>query len=269
MVVSFGYGWNKRRLTNVANGIDGTDAVNMNQLNAVSDLVAQNTADILALQGGDGLVQGAMLRSTVRAAAPALVGAAAPAVSDSLFAASGNAGETATASGVHATAMGANSVASADNSVALGANSVADRANTLSVGAAGSERQITNVAAGTQGTDAVNVNQLNDKISQANAYTDQAVAGANAYTDQAIASTRHDMERYADRAAASTLAIPSIPVLNSGEKWAGVAVGNYGSATAVGVAAAYQVSMNLNLGVGVSSANGGSTALKAQAGYRW
>jgi hypothetical protein len=77
------------------------------------------------------------------------------------------------------------------------------------------------------------------------------------------------MERYADRAAASTLAIPSIPVLNPGEKWAGVAVGNYGSATAVGVAAAYQVTMNLNLGVGVSSANGGSTALKAQAGYRW
>jgi autotransporter adhesin len=206
-----------------------------------------------------------MLQSTVRAAAPVVSAA----VSDSLFAASGNAGETATASGTHATAMGANANASADNSVALGANSVADRANTVSVGAAGSERQITNVAAGTQGTDAVNVNQLNDKISQANAYTDQAVAGANAYTEQAIEGAKHDMERYADRAAASTLAIPSIPVLNPGEKWAGVAVGNYGSATAVGVAAAYQVTMNLNLGVGVSSANGGSTALKAQAGYRW
>ncbi len=259
-----------RRITNVADGIHGNDAVNMNQLNAVSQLVAQNTADILALQSdGNGRVEGTMLRSTMRAAAPMVLGAAAPAVSDSLFAASGEAGETATAAGVHATAMGANASANADNSVALGANSVADRANTVSVGAAGSERQITNVAACTQGTDAVNVNQLNDKISQANAYTDQAVAGANAYTEQAIEGAKHDMERYADRAAASTLAIPSIPVLNPGEKWAGVAVGNYGSATAVGVAAAYQVTMNLNLGVGVSSANGGSTAVKAQAGYRW
>ncbi|MFM0518068.1 MULTISPECIES: YadA family autotransporter adhesin [Caballeronia] len=264
-VFSVGSESDRRRIINVADGIDGNDAVNMNQLNAVGQLVAQNTADILALQGGNGLVRSAMLQSTVRAAAPVVSAA----VSDSLFAASGDAGETATASGTHATAMGANANASADNSVALGANSVADRANTVSVGAAGSERQITNVAAGTQGTDAVNVNQLNDKITQANAYTDQAVAGEKAYTDQAIASTRRDMERYADRAAASALAIPSIPVLNPGEKWAGVAVGNYGSATAVGVAAAYQVTMNLNLGVGVSSANGGSTALKAQAGYRW
>src|SRR5690606_18112530 len=47
------------------------------------------------------------------------------------------------------------------NSVALGAGSVADRDNTVSVGDAGDERQITNVAAGTEGTDAVNLHQLN------------------------------------------------------------------------------------------------------------
>ena len=45
--------------------------------------------------------------------------------------------------------------------MALGANSTADRDNTVSVGDVGSERQITNVAAGTEGTDAVNVDQLN------------------------------------------------------------------------------------------------------------
>ncbi|KXV16242.1 hypothetical protein CR51_01530 [Caballeronia megalochromosomata] len=251
-VLSIGDGSGQRRIIHVADGIDDSDAVTMRQLKA--------------LQNGSSLVQGAVLQSF--SAAAHMLTATLP-EANAFFASNGDLGETATATGVHATAMGANSVASADNSVALGANSVADRTNTVSVGAAGSERQITNVAAGTKGTDAVNVNQLNDKITQANAYTDQAVAGANAYTDQAIASARHDMERYADRAAASTLAIPSIPVLNAGEKWAGVAVGNYGSATAVGVAAAYQVSMNLNLGVGVSSANGGSTALKAQAGYRW
>jgi len=46
--------------------------------------------------------------------------------------------------------------------VALGAGSVANRANTVSVGSAGNLRQITNVAAGVLGTDAVNVNQLNN-----------------------------------------------------------------------------------------------------------
>ncbi|MCO1370224.1 YadA-like family protein [Burkholderia multivorans] len=50
--------------------------------------------------------------------------------------------------------------AAASNSVALGAGSVADRLNTISVGSAGTERQIVNVAAGTQNTDAVNVSQL-------------------------------------------------------------------------------------------------------------
>jgi autotransporter adhesin len=56
--------------------------------------------------------------------------------------------------------------------VALGVNSVADRANSVSVGSVGAERQITNVAPGTHGTDAVNLNQLNSGIAQSNQYTD-------------------------------------------------------------------------------------------------
>jgi trimeric autotransporter adhesin len=64
------------------------------------------------------------------------------------------------ASGIDSVAIGGGANASAKNSVALGANSVADRADTVSVGASGAERQITNVAAGTADTDAVNVGQL-------------------------------------------------------------------------------------------------------------
>ncbi|SAL76043.1 hemaglutinin/autotransporter like protein [Caballeronia arvi] len=237
-VFSVGSGDQQRRVINVADGIDDTDAVNMRQLNALSEQIAQNVLGSTYLQ------------STVHAAVPAASG--------SLFAADGATGEVATATGAHAVAMGANAQATADNSVALGANSVADRANSVSVGAAGGERQITNVAAGTQGTDAVNLNQLNGAVSQANGYTDQAIAGA-----------KNDMKHYSDRAAAATLAMPSIPVLNNGEKWVGAAVGNYGSSTAVGVAAAYQATANLNVGLGASSSNGGSVALKAQAGYRW
>jgi trimeric autotransporter adhesin len=64
---------------------------------------------------------------------------------------------------------------------------VADRANTVSVGSAGSERQITNVAAGVEGTDAVNVNQLNAVASQA-AATAAKVDGAVMYDTNADGS---------------------------------------------------------------------------------
>jgi autotransporter adhesin len=65
-----------------------------------------------------------------------------------------------TAAGANAVAIGGAANASAANSVALGASSVATRANAVSVGSACNERQITNVAAGTQDTDAVNYSQL-------------------------------------------------------------------------------------------------------------
>ncbi|ATE72587.1 YadA-like family protein [Lysobacter capsici] len=75
------------------------------------------------------------------------------------FATANGAGSAASA--VNSTALGANSSATADNAVALGANAQADRANTVSVGSAGAERQLVNVAAATQDTDAVNLSQLN------------------------------------------------------------------------------------------------------------
>ncbi|MGO1003152.1 YadA-like family protein [Lysobacter sp. CA196] len=70
-------------------------------------------------------------------------------------------GAGSSASADNTTALGANSSASATGSVALGSDSIADRANTVSFGAAGSERQLVNVAAATQDTDAVNLSQLN------------------------------------------------------------------------------------------------------------
>nr|WP_244107077.1 YadA-like family protein [Burkholderia cenocepacia] len=69
-------------------------------------------------------------------------------------------GQSAHANGLSAIGIGFLSDAQADNSVALGARSVANRDNTVSVGSASQQRQIVNVAAGTQGSDAVNVSQL-------------------------------------------------------------------------------------------------------------
>ncbi|CAD6517487.1 ESPR-type extended signal peptide-containing protein [Paraburkholderia sabiae] len=71
-------------------------------------------------------------------------------------------GGNAQATTSNAVAIGSNSRVTANSAVALGAGSLADRANSLSVGASGAERQITNVAAGTQNTDAVNLKQLKD-----------------------------------------------------------------------------------------------------------
>ena len=70
-------------------------------------------------------------------------------------------GSSAKASAENAIAVGNGAAASAKNSVAIGSNSEATEDDTVSVGKAGSERKITNVAAGVNDTDAVNVSQLN------------------------------------------------------------------------------------------------------------
>nr|WP_283254829.1 YadA-like family protein [Luteimonas galliterrae] len=111
-------------------------------------------------------------------------------------------GAGAWATGEHAIAFGTGSMANVDDGVALGTGSVADRGNTISVGSAGNERQITNVAAATELTDAVNLGQLKSELeanlASAFAYTDTAVAtggtAANAYTDDQIANVKQDME---------------------------------------------------------------------------
>ncbi|WP_438357132.1 YadA family autotransporter adhesin [Burkholderia cenocepacia] len=89
-------------------------------------------------------------------------------------------GQGSVASGNNSSAMGQGAVASGNNSVALGAGSVADRDNSVSVGSAGNERQITNVAAGTAPTDAVNVQQMNNAVSSARQDAMGGVAAAMA-----------------------------------------------------------------------------------------
>jgi len=60
--------------------------------------------------------------------------------------------------------VGPNASATAANSVAVGSGSTNTVANTVSVGSAGNERRITNVAAGINQTDAVNVGQLQSTV---------------------------------------------------------------------------------------------------------
>jgi len=184
-----------------------------------------------------------------RYAGSVAIGAGARALADPTTAV----GNNAVATGNNAVALGANTLASGSNAVALGQGSVADRDNTVSVGnaATGQLRGIANVAPGMLGTDAVNVNQLQQAVSS-------ATSQANAFAAKGIAAA---------------LAMPSMPTLAAGKKWMGAAAGNYAGASAIGFAFGYQVNDNLNLGLGVSTAtSGGSSnrvAARIQAGYAW
>jgi trimeric autotransporter adhesin len=67
--------------------------------------------------------------------------------------------------------------------VALGSGSIANVANTVSVGAPGSERRITNVAAGINPTDAVNVSQLSSMASSLGAGFQSQINGLQSQID--------------------------------------------------------------------------------------
>ncbi|HJR73240.1 MAG TPA: YadA-like family protein [Luteimonas sp.] len=116
-------------------------------------------------------------------------------------------GEGASVSAASGTALGQGSSATATNSVALGQGSVADRANTVSVGGAGNTRQVTNVAAGVQSTDAVNVGQLNAGL-------ENAITQSNTYVDNRLDEMRDDIweiDRGYRAATASALAVAGLP----------------------------------------------------------
>ncbi|WP_275892379.1 YadA-like family protein [Pseudomonas sp. PDNC002] len=188
-----------RTISNVADGKEANDAVNMRQLDgavaeakqytddSISTLntnVANNDVRINAAEtnisniqnGTDGMFQ---VNNTGGYSKPTPTGTNAVA-----------GGSGAVASAANSTAIGTQSKATASNSVALGANSVADRENSVSMGSTGNERQVTNVAAGTSDTDAVNVAQLNESL--ANISTDHS------YTDQRYNELKGDLKEQDD-----------------------------------------------------------------------
>ena len=146
--ISVGTDSYKRQITNVKAGVQETDAVNVAQLSEVAVLAAQGNRYFKAQGLSDG-------------------------------------SDDAQASALRAVAIGAGAHANATNTVALGAGSVADRDNSVSVGTQGQQRQITNLAAGSSRTDAVNVGQLNDAIQNVTGGGNNSIADAVMYDDAA------------------------------------------------------------------------------------
>ncbi|WP_404841828.1 YadA-like family protein [Burkholderia cepacia] len=173
-----------RVLTGVAAGVKDNDAVNMGQFNNALKNAAAN--DQIRAAATD-----ANTTWITRADA-------------------GSIGSTATATG--------------KNAVAVGQGSVADRDNSFSVGAKGSERQVTNVAAGTAPTDAVNVQQLNDNLST-------ATSQAKGYTDQRIGqvyNSFNDLKKDMYGGVASAMAVAGLPQpTGAGRSMVSAATSNY------------------------------------------
>ncbi len=195
-----------RQITGLAAGKSGTDAVNVSQLDSVANqlttLINQRTSNL----GGSYTSNPA--GSNVP---PGPTGTNSSAGGSGAVASGSNStavGNGSLASGNGSTAIGVGSTASGSNSAAIGTGSNdGGRSNVVAVGSADSARQVVNVAAGTQGTDAVNVNQLNASVGN-------TLSQANSYTDGQVASLRNSLDSYrrdADGGTATAMAVAGLP----------------------------------------------------------
>ncbi|WP_099587867.1 YadA-like family protein [Escherichia albertii] len=143
----------QRQITNVAAGSQDTDAVNVGQLKVTDAQVAQNTQSITNLNTQVGNLDTRV--TTLENGMGDII-----TTGSTKYFKANTTGVDANAQGKDSVAIGSGSIAAADNSVALGTGSEANEENTVSVGSSTNQRRITNVAAGKNDTDAVNVAQL-------------------------------------------------------------------------------------------------------------
>ncbi|WDC29968.1 YadA-like family protein [Escherichia albertii] len=143
----------QRQITNVAAGSQDTDAVNVGQLKVTDAQVAQNTQSITNLNTQVGNLDTRV--STLENGMGDII-----TTGSTKYFKANTTGVDANAQGKDSVAIGSGYIAAADNSVALGTGSEANEENTVSVGSSTNQRRITNVAAGKNDTDAVNVAQL-------------------------------------------------------------------------------------------------------------
>ena len=150
-------------------------------------------------------------------------------------------GDNSLASGNDSVALGASAQATGNRAVALGAFSVADQPNTISVGSPGNERRITNVAAGVNPTDAVNVSQLREVSRVAYSGIAMGLAAAGAV----------------------------MPTLQAGEKGLGAGLGSYKGYSAVAVQfKSVATSGHSAWGMGVTT-TGKDWGVQVGVGFKW
>ena len=257
-------------ITNVADGnvaAGSTDAVNGGQLAATNASVAANTAGLAATNVtvannttaitaiNNGAAGAFRSNNTAGAAAPSATGANATA---------GGFGATATAS--RAVAIGNGATATGINSVALGAGSSdGGVANVVSVGSVGAERRLTNVGPALNGTDAVNLSQLQAVQTQFGA----ATTGLQNQINNLNFDVRR-VRRDADAATAGAMAVAALPqAFTPGAGMVGGGIGEWRGQVAFAVGGSKIIGDQTVIKAGASINTHGTGGFNAGVGYQF
>lgn len=132
----------------------------------------------------------------------------------------------------------------------------------MSVGSAGNERQVANVAAGTQTTDAVNVGQLNESIATAVGDLPAGMTSKD-YTDQQIQKVQagvNDVARNAYSGIAAATALTMIPDVDQGKTIAvGIGGASYHGYAPAALGASARLTQNIKVKVGAGISAQGTT----------
>ncbi|WP_269791333.1 YadA-like family protein [Stenotrophomonas sp. Iso1] len=167
-------------------------------------------------------------------------------------------GEDSDSSGSGSVAIGKDAQASGSNSVALGAGSTTDRDNEVSMGSLDNERVISNVAAGTRPTDAVNLQQMDDRFKAERAYTDGRFNAVDKRLDRMGAIS----------AAYAGMAINTAGLAGDNRIGAGVGSQNGRTALAVGYQRILGEKKNVSVSLG-GAFSGSDQSVSAGAGMSW
>ena len=239
--VSIGSAGAGRRIVNLADGVNASDAASVGQ---VTSAVAQLTVAVTARLDGMPIRSG----DAAGAAAPVAEGQHALAIG---FGSATNAAE--------ASAIGTGARATAARAVAIGAGSVADQADTVSVGTRDRQRRIVNVAPARDGTDAVNLDQMQSAIAESSAQVNARIDGLA----QAVVSLRRESRR--GIAATAALASPSMPSA-PGRTTLSANVSTFKGEYAIGVGFAHRLDTRLPVIIHGGYANGGGAEHVGRAG---
>ncbi len=221
-------------VTNIAT--TGSTSIGINGTNG-ADGAPGTPAAAAAASGNDAIAMGD--NASAAGDHAVVIGGGASGTGDGTIAIGGNAGAT----GTNSIAIGNGATAPNANSVALGAGSTTDRDNSVSVGSADQQRQITNVAAGTQGTDAVNLNQMNSAVGGIARKAYSGIAAATALT------------MIPDVDANKTLSI-------------GIGGGTFQGYAASAIGGTARITQNIKVRVGAGWSAAGTT-VGAGASYQW
>ncbi|WP_370546326.1 YadA-like family protein [Edwardsiella tarda] len=183
------------------------------------------------------------------------------------------------ASAYNSLALGSASQADNINSVAIGANSRTNRANSVSIGAAGNHRQLTDLSAGTQASDAVNVAQMSNSHRAMMTIEHDDIRSANTRIDHLgklfsgqIAHLQQQMTQQHNQSnggIASVAAMADIPYTNQQTFSTGLGVANYRNANAVAVGAQYRLTPRTDIRLASAWDNRDGEVIGAGIAYGW